>query len=341
MNMIAAFPTSSPLNFPDSAHFRAVMLSPLRLILRVDMTNCRNPRKPSITLLHELRSVLLGDVTMYSDDILVVTLRKNLELDMRSTDKVCVDLMGPKSIEISKTETGRTITFIGFEIDLDRRLITISERNILRTLYGFLNINIAEPIKVKTLQKLASWVSRYSSICAYMKPFVSVLYAEYAGKGDHVSLRLSKRACRVISCFLVLLGLTAINSVRFARPIESYQLAEQDITIEFDASLTGVGLLYYKRSGTTEILLGGGAVDISMLNFKSNPAYQKTAEFMAAILGIRGLRQWVISTRSISLRGDSITALKWAGVRKVQRGTGRKRRNHIHTSGNTRKHVNQ
>ena len=220
--------------------------------------------------------------------------------------------MGPNSIETSKSETGRSITFIGFEIDLDKKLITISERNILRTLYGFLNINIAEPIKVKTLQKLASWASRYSSICAYMKPFLSVLYAEYAGKGDHVSLRMSKRACRVISCFRVLLGLTAINSVCFARPIESYQSIEQDITIEFDASLTGVGLLYYKRSSTREILLGGGAVDISMLNFKSNPAYQNTAEFIAAILGIRGLRQLGISIRNISLRGDSITALKWA-----------------------------
>ena len=49
-----------------------------------------------------------------------------------------------------------------------------------------------------------------------------------------------------------------------------------------------------------------------MLNFKSNPAYQNTAEFIAAILGIRGLRQLGIATRSISLRGDSITALKWA-----------------------------
>ena len=140
-------------------------------------------------LVYELKKILLGDVTMYSDDILVVTLKKHLELDMKSTEKVCVDLMGPNSIETSKSETGRPITFIGFDIDLDKKLITISERNILRTLYGFLNINIAEPIKVKTLQKLASWASRYSSICAYMKPFVSVLYAEYAGKGDHVSLR--------------------------------------------------------------------------------------------------------------------------------------------------------
>ena len=108
------------------------------------------------------------------------------------------------------------------------------------------------------------------------------------------------------------MGLTAIDRISFARPIESYQLAEQDVTFEFYASLTGVGLLYYQRSGTTEILLGGGAVDISMLNFKSNSAYQNTAEFIAVILRIRGLRQLGISTRSISLRGDSITALKWA-----------------------------
>lgn len=58
--------------------------------------------------LHELRNFLCGDVIMYSDDILVVTLRKYLEVDMKSTEKVCIDLMGPNSIETSKTEIGRT-----------------------------------------------------------------------------------------------------------------------------------------------------------------------------------------------------------------------------------------
>ena len=52
MNITAALPTSSPLNFPDSAHFKAVILSPLRLILRVEMPSCLNPRMPGIAAMN-------------------------------------------------------------------------------------------------------------------------------------------------------------------------------------------------------------------------------------------------------------------------------------------------
>lgn len=269
-------------------------------------------------LIHELEHKLNGDVTMYSDDILVVTLRKYLESDMKSTETVCTNLLGPNSVETSKDESGKVLTFIGYEIDLENKLITISERNILRTLYGFLNIDVKAPVKVKTLQRLASWASRYSNICVYMKPFVSTLYAEYTGKGDHVSFYLSQRAIRVICCYRVLLGLTAINRIKFSKPMQSFEKRTAEITIEFDASLTGVGLLYYKIENNEEILIGGSAVDISSLNFKSNPAYQNTAEFIAALLGIRGLRQLNVNPKSIRLRGDSITALNWAETSKFK-----------------------
>ena len=62
-------------------------------------------------LLYELKNVLCGDVIMYSDYILVVTLRKYLEIDMTSTEKLCIDLMGPNSIETSKTENRKDTNF--------------------------------------------------------------------------------------------------------------------------------------------------------------------------------------------------------------------------------------
>jgi hypothetical protein len=50
-----------------------------------------------------------------------------------------------------------------------------------------------------------------------MKPFISVLYAEYAGKNDHASFRLSVKASQVIRYFRVLLGLIAVNDIEFIR----------------------------------------------------------------------------------------------------------------------------
>jgi hypothetical protein len=88
--------------------------------------------------------------------------------------------------------------------------------------------------------------------------------------------------------------------------------------IEFDASLTGIGLLYYEQSNDKETLVGGGAVDISSLQFASEASYQNTAEFIAAVLGIRGLRQLGLHPKSVCLRGDSMTALTWASTGKFR-----------------------
>jgi hypothetical protein len=265
-------------------------------------------------IMHELKYALQGMALMYSDDILVVTTKRAASDNMHGTDKVCSDLMGPDSIEDTKTKSGRYLTFIGYDIDLDKRLVAISERNIMRTLYGFLNVELQKPIKVKTMQKLASWASRYSKIFIHIKPFVSVLYAEYAGKSDHASFLMSMKACQVVRFFRVLLGLVAVKSVEFSRPLKSFRHARSNIIIEFDASLTGIGLLYYERSDVNEVLIAGGAVDISMLKFESDASFQNTAEFIAAVLGIRGLRQLGKQPESVCLRGDSITALTWAST---------------------------
>ena len=143
---------------------------------------------------HELKHGLRGSALMCSDDIFVVTTKKNAVADMLTTDQVCCNLMGPDSMEQTKAGSGRRLTFIGYDIGLDKRLITISRRNILRALHGFLIVDKDVPIKVKTMQKLASWASRYGKICVYMKPFISVLYAEYTGRNDHASFQLSARA---------------------------------------------------------------------------------------------------------------------------------------------------
>lgn len=269
-------------------------------------------------LVYEIKHAIKGDIIMYSDDILIVTSRKHLTSDSYITDNICTNLMGPNSVETSKTESGRLLSFIGYDIDLDMERITISERNILRTMYAFLTVDFSQPMKVKTMQKLASLASRSSKINSYMKPFVNVLYAEYAGRGDHVSFTLSVRAGRVICLLRVFLGLTAINRTKFSRPLSSFCTEIAEVTIEFDASLTGIGLLYFKNNNGTETLIGGGAVDTSSLNFESNAAYQNTAEFIAAVMGIRGLTHLNLKPRSVNLRGDSITALTWAETGKFK-----------------------
>jgi ribonuclease HI len=263
-------------------------------------------------IVHELRHVIQGEVLMYSDDIIVVCMTEKLHENMQRTKDICEGLLGPNAVETEKSEYGRVQTVIGYEINLDTRVVTISKRNILRTFYGFMTVNFDRPVTVKLMQKLASWASRYSNICSHMKPYVRVLYKEYAGRKEHVQFKLSETACRVIQLFRVLLGLTAVNELRFARTLDSFAEKTPTVIIEFDASLQGVGLLYYVLSANKEILIGGGSVDISSLEFGTDAAFQNTAEFTAAVLGIRGLKQLGLTKCSVELRGDSITALSWA-----------------------------
>jgi hypothetical protein len=64
--------------------------------------------------------------------------------------------------------------------------------------------------------------------------------------------------------------------------------------------------------------LGGCSLSIEYLRFGADASFQNTAEFIAAALGIRGLGAFAGAGQAIELRGDSITALTWAGKRSVR-----------------------
>ena len=66
-------------------------------------------------------------------------------------------------------------------------MVTISRKNFLNTLYGFLSINLDLPIPLRVAQRLASWGSRYGSICRAMRPFSAALHRMSAGRTARMS----------------------------------------------------------------------------------------------------------------------------------------------------------
>ena len=79
--------------------------------------------------------------------------------------------------------------------------------------------------------------------------------------------------------------------------------------VEFDTSLSGVGILWYKREHNREVGLGGDAVDLPCLSFHSDSSNQNVAEFMGGLLGVIGLVKLGVRNVDVELRGDSVTAL--------------------------------
>jgi len=113
---------------------------------------------------------------MYVDDIIRAGRVRELSQDLRTTKTLCEGLLGPDTIEPKKTESGRSVDVIGWNVDLDLKKIGIARKNMLKTLHGLVEINETKSISLKELQKVASWAARYSMICRQLKPYTRTLF---------------------------------------------------------------------------------------------------------------------------------------------------------------------
>jgi hypothetical protein len=66
-------------------------------------------------------------------------------------------------------------------VDLDKCRVAVAHRNVCRALGGFMSIVLSSPVSSRKMQRLASWGSRYGTVCVYMRPLVRALYAETKG----------------------------------------------------------------------------------------------------------------------------------------------------------------
>mmetsp|Transcript_3656 Transcript_3656/g.5177 ORF Transcript_3656/g.5177 Transcript_3656/m.5177 type:complete len:284 (-) Transcript_3656:387-1238(-) len=186
---------------------------------------------------HELITRLRGKVKVYVDDIFGVTRQCDLDYDLGITTTVCETMLGPDAVEVTKTEVGPRLGVIGYEIDLELRLVAVAHKNVLKALHGFLSTNVDAPTTVKALQRLASWASRYGEICRYMRPYVGALYAAYTGRKTMGTFPIPAAARISILLFRVLLSLTSVLERQFTRALGSFQPTSPQWIVEFDASL--------------------------------------------------------------------------------------------------------
>ena len=120
--------------------------------------------------------------------------------------------------------------------------------------------------------------------------------------------------------FHVLLPLMVLRKFCFAwSSFMSIVHSIPSVVVEFDASLSGIGILWFLRSNDSgrEILLGGIAVDITSWEFEGY--YEFAAEFIAGRLGVRGTNFFpeFRGEEKVVLRGDSITALTWTVYERI------------------------
>jgi hypothetical protein len=205
------------------------------------------------TLCRRCNLRLLGvcELGMYVDDLIGVCHRKNVQHCLQVVEECITQLLGPNSVASEKTVTGSVLDFIGWYIDIDHQRIGIARHNFLKTLYGFMNLGKDSTLSIREIQKLASWSSRYSFVCRYMKPFSQFLYQATAGYHSlEVRVAISDTVWQVIVLWRVFLVLMEVQPVRFTRDINSFRKEEPLWFVNLDASLTGLGWKFYRITST-------------------------------------------------------------------------------------------
>ena len=264
-----------------------------------------------------LRAKLPGGIEMYVDDIIGVCMQDQIEKTIIPiVHSTCEDLMGPTAIAPKKWVIGRRVELIGWDVDLDLRAVTISRKNFQKAFYGFFMVDLtAKGVSVKELERLASWSSRYSTILRLMEPFSTIFYAAIVGmKNPHVHKDFTIELKQAVQLWRVMFVMLRCNERTFARSFDSFRINQPaSILLVFDACLTGVGIVVYRLipGNLSPELIGGDGV-VFPFNLNGDSSYQNSCEFLAVLVGLYYLARARYHHITISLRGDSKTALRWA-----------------------------
>lgn len=262
-----------------------------------------------------------GWVTMYVDDLMGICKCREWEQVRTTVTALREGLLGTGAISTKKTESGRALDMIGYRVDLDTLRVGIAEHNVLKALHVSYCVDVDKPILVKALQAIAAHASRYKTVCPPIAPFARALHQAYrkCGQWQHKTTQISRDAKRAIWMVRVLLLLAHGKPELYTRPTVSLARRRPNAwewVIEFDGSKTGLGIIWYQSDAATgkEVAIGGASVDITWMKLGAGEEtfnYQNTVEFLAAVVGFRGLQVRGEANVTIKFRGDSKSALKW------------------------------
>lgn len=260
----------------------------------------------------------------YCDDGAAIGSRWYNSVDIEKTIQFIETLFGSKAVNREKLERGRVVAFVGYVLNLNTWTVGIKSSNLMKTLRCFFSIDVeVTKITLKMAQRLGSLASRYGKVVPYFMPFVRALWDEVKRRfnwGPSKAALLSdtgKVAVNVIRSFLVA---SVLENEPFTRSLNSFEAKNAHTVIcEYDASLSGIGIIWFTMSNGREIPVASGSWNIQCMAFESattnrkfKSANQNRAEFLAGIIAIIGILVLKLDKSAVLLRGDSKSALSWA-----------------------------
>ena len=221
---------------------------------------------------------LAGQCLMYVDDLAGVCFDADMAADQSKAKTLVEGLLGEGAIADDKTEPDEDgcLDFIGYSVDIHNKRVGISRRNILKALWATLEVEDGSAVTVKQMQRIASHGSRYKRVCQLMAPFTHVLYRCISSHPhDHVVFALAEEEMAAVSMMRILLVMTTVAKIQYTRSFQSFSLHDRgaEWIIEYDACLTGIAIIWYKRdTDGNEVAMGCFATSLEAMHKSRNDA---------------------------------------------------------------------
>jgi hypothetical protein len=269
-------------------------------------------------VVHELRATTKGGLDMYVDDLYGICVWKHVQYEMARGKHVITDLLGDKTVQEEKNVTGQIVKIIGWEFNLLTQKVSVARKNMMKAIYCIYNVDLDRDTNLRKVQRLASYLERYSVICRILRPFMSCLYRLmkecYGLRRDFPFSEEAKTEIRMWRGWMYLLS---VDTDSYARPFVTFRPRPPSYVVTTDGSLGQIGIIIYQITQEGETCVGCSAVSIADFGFGDDSSYQNTCEYIGMVLGVLALVKLGVRGVDVVVRGDSTSALSWMEKQKV------------------------
>jgi hypothetical protein len=256
---------------------------------------------------------------MYVDDLHGCCRLKDVQREVEMARVIIEDLLGEgKAVNDEKTKTGQVIVIIGWEFNLLTQKVSVARKNLMKAMLCVFSVDLEELVTLKEVQRLASYLERYSVICRILRPFLSCLNRMMQQAwGLRRKIPFTEEVKTEIRMWRGWLYLLSVDSKSYARPFHTFRPRRPEFSITTDGSLGQVGIIVYKITDAGEACVGCSAVSINQFGFGDDSSYQNTCEYIGMVLGILALVKIGARNVDVIVKGDSTSSLSWIQKQKV------------------------
>ena len=270
---------------------------------------------------YKINQVISGSADTYIDDTCGSTIDHLVDYDLQQIKNTSFSILGENSINEKKVEKGKSLVWIGWNVNVVTSSIRPSDkaiRKLFHTFFVSLTDNF-QSMKFKLRQKLHSRVERYSQGIIGTRPFINVFIKLLQQQNNHPDalLRMDSSTKQAILFWRIIIIILISNPELLSTPFEHFRLSNKnEFTLEFITdSFDSIGIQCLNNEGTpiccTSYPFPFQAMESDYQNFR---------EFTAVILALFIAKRHCNLPRGsyLKLISDNASSISWLMKNKTK-----------------------